>query len=104
MGAGNIEKVSIMCGICGDIRPLGEEARPEVLSAMAGTMVARGPDSHGLFVQGRVGLAHRRLKIIDLSDAAQQPMVDAALGLAIVYNGAIYNYNPHSLTFFCVLG
>lgn len=45
-----------------------------------------------MYIQGRVGMAHRRLKIIDLSDAAQQPMVDAALGLAIVYNGAIYNY------------
>lgn len=81
-----------MCGICGDIRPPGEAARPDVLTAMADVMTARGPDAHGVYVQGRVGLAHRRLKIIDLSDAAQQPMVDAALGLAIVYNGAIYNY------------
>jgi asparagine synthase (glutamine-hydrolysing) len=59
---------------------------------MVGQMTARGPDAEGMYVQGRVGFAHRRLKIIDLSEAAQQPMVDSALGLAIVYNGAIYNY------------
>ena len=55
-------------------------------------MHRRGPDAHGLFSQNHMALAHRRLKIIDLSDASQQPMVDSHLGLAIVYNGAIYNY------------
>ncbi len=43
-------------------------------------------------MQSSMGLAHRRLSIIDLSDRAQQPMVDAELGLTIAYNGAIYNY------------
>lgn len=59
---------------------------------MMDCMEPRGPDGDGLLIRGPVGLGHRRLKIIDLSDAAQQPMVDAALGLSIVYNGAIYNY------------
>ena len=55
-------------------------------------MARRGPDGDGLLVRGNVALGHRRLKIIDLSEAAQQPMVDPALGLSIAYNGAIYNY------------
>ncbi|TVR51804.1 MAG: N-acetylglutaminylglutamine amidotransferase [Puniceicoccaceae bacterium] len=81
-----------MCGICGDIRFGDQPADPAALASMCGEMVRRGPDSGGLALQGRAGLGHRRLKIIDLSDASQQPMVDAGLGLSIVYNGAIYNY------------
>ena len=59
---------------------------------MAATLSPRGPDASGVFAQSRVALAHQRLKIIDLSERAQQPMVDSALGLSVVYNGAIYNY------------
>lgn len=81
-----------MCGLAGEIRFDGRSASPERLAAMADAMATRGPDADGLFLQSRVGLAHRRLSIIDLSDRAQQPMVDSELGLAIVYNGAIYNY------------
>lgn len=55
-------------------------------------MVPRGPDGHGLIQRGPIAFGHRRLKIIDLSEAAQQPMADPDLGLTIVYNGAIYNY------------
>lgn len=67
-------------------------ADPARLKEMARAMHARGPDGGGIFAQDRMGLAHRRLKIIDLSDAAQQPMIDPELGLAIVFNGCIYNY------------
>jgi len=81
-----------MCGICGEIRYDNSSVDPMALAAMAAEMVARGPDASGYYMQDRVGLGHRRLKIIDLSAKAQQPMVDAELGLAIVYNGAIYNY------------
>ena len=81
-----------MCGICGEIRFDGKTVAVQPLQAMAARMSARGPDSDGLFTQAGVGLGHRRLKIIDLSDRAQQPMVDPELGLAVVYNGAIYNY------------
>src|SRR3546814_7627044 len=81
-----------MCGLAGEIRFDGRSASPECLSIMANAMLTRGPDAEGLFLQGRLGLAHRRLSIIDLSDRAQQPMVDSELGLAIVINGAIYNY------------
>jgi asparagine synthase (glutamine-hydrolysing) len=59
---------------------------------MAEAMAARGPDAAGVWSQGRVALGHRRLKIIDLSEAGAQPMVDSDLGLAVCWNGCIYNY------------
>jgi asparagine synthase (glutamine-hydrolysing) len=59
---------------------------------MADAMAARGPDAAGVWSQGRVALGHRRLKIIDLSEAGAQPMVDSDLGLAVCWNGCIYNY------------
>jgi len=62
------------------------------LEKMCKEMVARGPDGSGIHQTNRVALGHRRLKIIDLSDASRQPMIDSELGLSIVYNGAIYNY------------
>lgn len=81
-----------MCGICGERRFDGNEPGAETLRSMMAVMQRRGPDGVGLLQRGPVALGHRRLKIIDLSDAAQQPMEDPVLGLAIVYNGAIYNY------------
>ncbi|GAA0589791.1 N-acetylglutaminylglutamine amidotransferase [Craurococcus roseus] len=59
---------------------------------MTQALERRGPDSSGLVMRGHVGFGHRRLKIIDLSERAEQPMVDPALGLTIVFNGCIYNY------------
>ena len=59
---------------------------------MAGVMSRRGPDAAGAWSQGRVAFGHRRLKIIDLTEAGAQPMVDADLGLTIAWNGCIYNY------------
>jgi asparagine synthase (glutamine-hydrolysing) len=59
---------------------------------MAEAMAPRGPDAAGAWSQGRVALGHRRLKIIDLSEAGAQPMVDSDLGLAVAWNGCIYNY------------
>ena len=59
---------------------------------MTETLAPRGPDGSGLVAQGRVAFGHRRLKIIDLSEKAGQPMTDAALGLTVVFNGCIYNY------------
>ena len=59
---------------------------------MLAALAPRGPDGEGLVLHDNVALGHRRLKIIDLSDKARQPMVDPALGLSIVFNGCIYNY------------
>src|SRR5690606_23104907 len=52
----------------------------------------RGPDAQGIRAQGPVGFGHRRLRVIDTSHAAEQPMGDPHRGVSIVYNGAIYNY------------
>ncbi|MCB0941539.1 MAG: N-acetylglutaminylglutamine amidotransferase [Mycobacterium sp.] len=81
-----------MCGATGEVR-LDDQA-PDVaaVAAMAATMAPRGPDGAGVWSQGRIALGHRRLKIIDLSEAGAQPMVDADLGLTIGWNGCIYNY------------
>ena len=55
-------------------------------------LASRGPDGCGLWSRGPVVLGHRRLSIIDLSVAGSQPMVDSPLGLTVVFNGCIYNY------------
>lgn len=60
---------------------------------MAETMKRRGPDGAGAWALDGVALAHRRLKVIDLSAAGDQPMVDEQLGLTIVFNGCIYNHH-----------
>jgi asparagine synthase (glutamine-hydrolysing) len=81
-----------MCGICGEIRFDGRAPSLDAIGAMNAVQVPRGPEAGGAFAQGAVALGHRRLQIIDVSPRAQQPMVDPELGLAIAYNGAIYNY------------
>lgn len=81
-----------MCGATGEVRLDGRTPDVAAVSAMAGAMAPRGPDGAGVWSQGRVALGHRRLKIIDLSEAGAQPMVDSDLGLAIAWNGCIYNY------------
>lgn len=81
-----------MCGATGEVRLDGRTPDVAAVSAMAAVMAPRGPDGAGAWSQGRVALGHRRLKIIDLSEAGAQPMVDSDLGLAIAWNGCIYNY------------
>jgi len=81
-----------MCGIAGEIRFDDTAADVDAVAAMTAAMHRRGPDGWGVHAGGRAALGHRRLKIIDLSDRAAQPMVDAALGLTAVFNGCIYNY------------
>jgi asparagine synthase (glutamine-hydrolysing) len=65
--------------------------RPAI-AAMSASLLHRGPDSDGLFLDEGVALAHRRLKIIDLSDRAAQPMSTPDGRYTIAYNGEIYNY------------
>ena len=81
-----------MCGICGEFRFDGLPADLNKIQSMSESMKARGPDANGIFAQGPIALGHRRLKIIDLSECSQQPLIDSQLGLSIVFNGAIYNY------------
>jgi asparagine synthase (glutamine-hydrolysing) len=59
---------------------------------MSDTLAPRGPDDSGIVSYGNAGFGHRRLRIIDLSEKARQPMVDGMLGLTIAFNGCIYNY------------
>ncbi|WP_214413406.1 N-acetylglutaminylglutamine amidotransferase [Sphaerisporangium fuscum] len=81
-----------MCGLSGEIRFDGRPADIAAVERMTAAMADRGPDGTGLWSLGPVALGHRRLKIIDLSDRAAQPMVDAEAGLAGVFNGCLYNY------------
>lgn len=81
-----------MCGIAGEIRFDDRRADEDAVRKMTAHQSPRGPDGQGAYANGRVALGHRRLKIIDLSDRAAQPLVDEALGLVIVFNGCIYNY------------
>ena len=81
-----------MCGICGEIRFDGNAVDAQHLAAMTAQLRQRGPDDGGVLIQGNRGFGHRRLRIMDLGAASQQPMVDPALGLGLVFNGAIYNY------------
>src|SRR5581483_9791243 len=81
-----------MCGICGEIRWDGRAADVASVARMTGAMTSRGPDADGVVAHGPVALGHRRLAIIDLSAHGAQPMVDADLGLTLVFNGCIYNY------------
>jgi asparagine synthase (glutamine-hydrolysing) len=81
-----------VCGATGEVRLDGQPPDVAAVSAMAAAMTPRGPDGAGVWSQGRVALGHRRLKIIDLSEAGAQPMVDSDLGLAVCWNGCIYNY------------
>src|SRR5713226_5643492 len=79
-----------MCGICGIASARGA-VDPERLAAMSATLVHRGPDSDGSFVDGPIGLAARRLAIIDLAEG-DQPIANEDGSVVVVQNGEIYNY------------
>ncbi|MFB7864574.1 N-acetylglutaminylglutamine amidotransferase [Streptomyces sp. NPDC056069] len=81
-----------MCGLSGEVRFDGERPDLAAVERMTDRLAARGPDGRGLWSSGAVALGHRRLKIIDLSDRAAQPMTDAEAGLTCVFNGCVYNY------------
>lgn len=81
-----------MCGFAGELRFDGRPVDVAAVARMSERIAARGPDAAGMFQRGNLALAHRRLTIIDLSAAGEQPMVDSQLGLALVFNGCIYNY------------
>ncbi len=82
-----------MCGIVGKLYLHGQQQVDEgLIRSMADRIAHRGPDDHGYFVRGPVGLGHRRLAIIDLTPTGHQPMSNAAGTVWIVFNGEIYNF------------
>jgi len=81
-----------MCGVTGVIHLDGEPVSPVVLKRMTDSIAHRGPDGEGHWIEGNVGLGHRRLAIIDLSPAGHQPMVSADHRWVLSYNGEIYNF------------
>lgn len=80
-----------MCGICGIFDRSGEPIDRVTLEQMNTVIQHRGPDGYGYFVDGGIGLGHRRLSIIDL-DGGAQPMANEERTLQVVFNGEIYNY------------
>ncbi len=81
-----------MCGIAGIFHRDGSPASGVLVRAMTEAIAHRGPDGHGHFVEGSVALGHRRLAIIDLSEASRQPMETPDGRFVISYNGEIYNF------------
>lgn len=81
-----------MCGITGLIHLDGASVSPAVLKKMTDAIAHRGPDGEGQWIEGNVGLGHRRLAIIDLSPAGHQPMISADHRFVLTYNGEVYNF------------
>ena len=78
-----------MCGIAGYYA--SQPGSPDLLRAMTRTLTHRGPDAEGYYEQGPVHFGHRRLSVLDVAGSLQ-PMVHQASGLALTYNGELYNY------------
>lgn len=81
-----------MCGIAGVLNVTGEPVAPPVLQRMTDLLAHRGPDGEGQYVCGAIGLGHRRLAIIDLSEAGRQPIANETGSVVVTYNGEIYNF------------
>src|SRR5690554_650705 len=84
-----------MCGFAGFLRTAStpdREAHQSWLDNMGQAILHRGPDAGSTWLDDAVGLVHRRLSILDLSDAGTQPMVSTSGRYVIAYNGEIYNF------------
>jgi len=81
-----------MCGICGIFHRGKIAVSPTQICRMRDFMIERGPDAAGYELLPEIALGHRRLKIIDFSDAASQPMTNADRSVWVVFNGEIYNF------------
>jgi len=83
-----------MCGICG-IMPLGSSSasiEEELVQRMTDTLAHRGPNDSGIWSNEDIALGHRRLSVIDLSNAGHQPMTNEDDNIIVVFNGEIYNF------------
>jgi asparagine synthase (glutamine-hydrolysing) len=78
-----------MCGLCGEVRFDGGPVEAAAVASMRDQMPHRGPDASGLYVSptASAGLGFRRLKIVDLSDVANQPMPNEDGSVQVVFNG-----------------
>lgn len=81
-----------MCGIAGLVNLLGRPIEVSLIKAMTDSIAHRGPDGEGQWVEGAIGLGHRRLAIIDTSSAAGQPMISSNGRFVLIYNGEVYNF------------
>ncbi|PCK33610.1 asparagine synthase (glutamine-hydrolyzing) [Pseudoalteromonas piscicida] len=81
-----------MCGIAGMVAARFEPVSNLAIKNMTDSIVHRGPDGEGIWVEGNVGLGHRRLSILDLSSAGHQPMMSSDTRYIMSYNGEIYNF------------
>jgi len=81
-----------VCGITGLVRLDGLEVSSHELLGMTDAISHRGPDGQGQWIENNIGFGHRRLAILDLTDAGRQPMFSSDKRFVLVYNGEIYNY------------
>ena len=81
-----------MCGIVGQLNFDNSPVSSVILKKMTDAIKHRGPDGEGHWIDGNIGLGHRRLSIIDLSPAGHQPMISADHRYILTYNGEIYNF------------
>jgi len=81
-----------LCGVAGILNRTGEPVSPVVLKRMTDVIAHRGPDGEGFYIDGALGLGHRRLAIIDLSPAGHQPMATGDGRFVLSYNGEVYNF------------
>ncbi|HRO44565.1 asparagine synthase (glutamine-hydrolyzing) [Agriterribacter sp.] len=81
-----------MCGITGILHFNQQQAQEEVIRRITNAVSHRGPDAEGFFIENEIALGHRRLSIIDLSAAANQPFTDYSGRYVVVFNGEMYNY------------
>ena len=82
-----------MCGICGKVyHAVDKKVDKALIKKMSSVLNHRGPDDEGVYIKNNVGLAHKRLSIIDLTSAGHQPMSNEDGSIFIVFNGEIYNF------------
>ncbi len=82
-----------MCGICGIIKYSGDKIDREAIQGSTEILSKRGPDDYGFWIEDNIGMGHRRLAILDITNAGHQPMISRNGRYVIVHNGEIYNYN-----------
>ena len=81
-----------MCAIAGICTKNGKAVSRATIQKMIDAQAHRGPDGEGIFIEDNVGLGHRRLSIIDLSDLGRQPMTSSDGRYVLTFNGELYNY------------